>query len=266
MAKRCFKIIQHDTKGEPFRFGSIAWDAVLQGSTVVLRRYGKETSIKLDGVKPGDYIWVDCCGRNTAIGFAKVPKDPRLLFLWKKYFRKSTRVFDSNVEKIVYEELGGDWKPSWYENGYTEGSWRMVGLNYNKTIRPNKEVAFFAISGRINNTNDTITRWYMAPDATLQEVREAFGYKQYPDEVYDDLDLICGNHSALNAANHIYIRETDNTIRLVKDGYDEAVIANDYNGKHYTNLIAEADRDPHDEHGKWRREVFDSIVKRLKVQ
>ena len=264
MAIRCFEITEFDFIHGTFKWGSFAWDALISKDGVItLRRYGVPTDIKLYNVKPGDYVVITCAGNATNIGFAKIPKDQRLAFLWKKGFRKNTRIHTPDVKNYVYEELGGDFTPSDYENGWTEGSWRMHGLTHLKSYRPNGEIAFYAIYGRVNNTNDTITRWYMNPDATLNDIREAFGYKDFSDHIYDMVEALAGRKEILNDGKKFYLRTLDERVLIVDDQYDSLNEKGSFTS-HY-HIIVESEKNPTTDYEKYRKKLFDCVAKELKV-
>ena len=173
--------------GEAFTFGSMRWRGVAVEENGVKKVYFYDCChldriVEVTDVKPGDYVWCHAAGTDTTAGKCSVPNDPRLAYLWEQGFRKSTRLTKSDLEEYgdhtvynyVYEELGGDFTPSYYENGYTEGSWAMVGLRHYKISR-NDEIMFEGVIGRINGTDNGIVRWYMDKKCTLEEIKQAFG-------------------------------------------------------------------------------------------
>lgn len=173
--------------GKDINFGSFAWHGVVEQYAPErfnfrLWRYDIKTDIVVKNIKVGDWLWFNCCGKGTTAGKCNIPSDPRLAYLWEQGFRKSTRLTKSDLEEYrdhtvynyVYEELGGDFTPSYYENGYTEGSWAMVGLRHYKVVR-NNEIMFEGIIGRINGTDNGIVRWYMDKKCMLKEIKQAFG-------------------------------------------------------------------------------------------
>ena len=171
-------ITAHDFEtNEAFRFGSMRWRGVAVKENGIGRVYFYDCErpkriVTVDNVKPGDYVWCNAAGTETTAGKCHLPSDARLRYLWEKGFKKSTRINHPAVDVDVYEELGGDFTPSNYENGYTMGSWHMVGLNHFKVEKEGK-VLFYGIVGRVNNTNNTITKWYMSPKCSLKELQKA---------------------------------------------------------------------------------------------
>lgn len=164
---------------------TVAWEYEADSNGITFHnKYSNIKDIHEDGKFVNRMVMFKAEGSASEfLGFARLPKDERLAYLWKKGFRKKTRTLNSDTEAEMIERHGGYEQPSNYENEWTAGEWAVHNMKHYITKAPDGEILFNAITGRVGDTNDTDTLWYLNDKASLYDVMVAFdehlGFSEY---------------------------------------------------------------------------------------
>lgn len=181
MAKHMFVV----EKGEGIWVGkTVAWTYDANSEGITFHNAFSVPDIHMDGNFIGQMICFKADGKNSAfLGRVKLPNDDRLVYLWKKGFRRGTRSLFPDVVSQMVNKHGGYEQPSHYENDWTVGEWTVHNMKHYITKAPNGEILFNAITGRVGDTNHTDTLWYLNDKASLYDVMVAFdehlGFSEY---------------------------------------------------------------------------------------
>jgi len=185
---------------------SFAWEYTANESGITFKNSFGVPDIKVSGYFLGEQIAFKADGRNSAfLGKAKLPKDERLAYLWKKGFRRSTRIEDSNPIKAMYNKHGGDEGPSNPDLTWTYGSIAIVDM-IKRHVDRDGVTMFESINGRIYDSNDTDCMWYMNDNATLEEVMAAFDENpKYSEYIWELATSCAANKKNIVKGNKYYL-------------------------------------------------------------
>lgn len=140
---------------------------------------------KLSGpeTRVGDVVFMDHDGPRTTWVLGKKPRDPRLALLWEFGFRSATRI---KVEEPTPGEVIYGLRKAAFGTAYTEGPgkynscWNEAGcfigdgFTSPTFIKDNNGKVLVALySGRVFGGNSGFCQWFMAEDATLEDVKSA---------------------------------------------------------------------------------------------
>ena len=170
---------------------TVAWEYEADSNGITFHnKYANIKDIHEDGKFVNRMVMFKAEGSASEfLGFARLPKDERLAYLWKKGFRKATRTQNSDVVSQMVERHGGNEKPSHFENNWTFGEWNVHNMKHLMVQAPDGEILFNAIFGQVGQSNDTDRLWYMNEKAALADVMAAFeenvGFSEYTWDVAD---------------------------------------------------------------------------------
>lgn len=185
---------------------SVAWEYIANESGITFKNAFGVPDICVVGNFLGDLVVFKAEGRKSAfLGKAKLPKDKRLAYLWKKGFRRSTRIEQSNPIEVMYKKHGGDEGPSNPDLTWTYGGIAIVDM-IKRHVERDGVTMFESINGRIYDSNNTDCMWYMNPYATIEEVMSAFNENpEYSEYVWDCAEFCAANKYNIRRGNKYYI-------------------------------------------------------------
>ena len=184
---------------------SFAWEYTANESGITFKNSFGVPDIKAEGYWLGEQVVFLAEGRKSKfLGKVKLPKDQRLAYLWKKGFRRSTRIEQSNPIEVMYEKHGGDEGPSNPDLTWTYGGIAIVDM-IKRHVERDGVTMFESINGRIYDTTDTDCMWYMNPEATIEEVMSAFNESpEYSEYIWDLATRCSANKYNIRRGNKYY--------------------------------------------------------------